>query len=602
MRIKKLAYNNDISIRRRVPIRRRVMKIVLLTTLAGIVAAFFLGIICIRWIEHFSEETFTRQLESNILEVVKQKAVSADAKLEHYEKYIELVTDYIESMYRDEEDMISNGELYYAPQDTHEYEMTRMFANEEIDVESLEDEMRFFSNLERLWDPIARDNEDLISVLYLGSTSGMLTSYDRWSFLSYDKDHEDIYYDYFKSNWYTQGMEENGIFYTDLYVDSQGRGLTITIASPFRDDEGRFRGVDCADFDITGLYNELLNVDLGKGAIPFAMDEDGNLLNPDAETRSVEDITGLSKAELEALMNEKDGILELRDSVYVRIVIERIGWSLCACVPNETIRESTKDAEKGIRYATIFFVMVVGIIIFIEIIVVNNAVSTITYPMELLGHDMKIITDGDMSYRAKVYRNDEIGDITSRLNEMVDRLNFTMNELLSTQQHADAMSRLATRDSLTGIRNKTAYDNQVKLLQEELDGGFKEFGLVMIDLNNLKLINDNYGHDKGDIMIKKLAKIICETFINSPVFRVGGDEFVIVLKDVDYKNISTLVAQFKRKIGILSGNTRLMPWERVSAAIGYALYDEKLDTVAKDVLTRADQEMYKCKKEMKQMR
>jgi GGDEF domain-containing protein len=45
-----------------------------------------------------------------------------------------------------------------------------------------------------------------------------------------------------------------------------------------------------------------------------------------------------------------------------------------------------------------------------------------------------------------------------------------------------------------------------------------------------------------------------------------------------------------------------MPWERVSAAIGYALYDEKLDTVAKDVLTRADQEMYKCKKEMKQMR
>jgi diguanylate cyclase (GGDEF)-like protein len=103
-------------------------------------------------------------------------------------------------------------------------------------------------------------------------------------------------------------------------------------------------------------------------------------------------------------------------------------------------------------------------------------------------------------------------------------------------------------------------------------------------------------------MIKKLAKIICETFINSPVFRVGGDEFVIVLKDVDYKNISALVAQFKRKIGILSGNTRLMPWERVSAAIGYALYDEKLDTVAKDVLTRADQEMYKCKKEMKQMR
>ena len=591
---------NDTSIRRRVPIRRRVLKIVLLTTLVGIVAAGIFGMACIRWIERFSEATFMKQLEGNIQAVVRQKAVSADARLEHYEKYITLVTDYIENMYRNKEDMVDRGRIYYGPSNTHEYELTRMLANEDVKAEDLSEELLFFSNLEQVWKLIAEENEDLISTVYAGTTVGLLTSYDRWSYLSYSEDSDEAYYDYFQSDWYSQGKEESGIFYTDLYVDSQGRGLTITIASPFRDEEGRFMGVDCADFDITGLYNELLNIDLGKGAFTFTMDEDGVLISPDADKLSVEEITQLSPDEMKKFMNDSDGIIEIKDAVYVRTNIERIGWTLCACVPKEIIHESIEDAERAIRYAIVLFMIVVGIIIIIEIIVVNHAVSSITYPMELLGQDMKIISEGDMNYRAKVYRNDEIGDITSRLNEMVDRLNITMRELMNTQQHADAMSRLATRDALTGIRNKTAYDNQIRLLQESFNSGNHEFGFVMVDLNNLKTINDSYGHDKGDIAIKKCCRLICETFTHSPVFRIGGDEFVIVLRESDYRNIDVLLTQFKKKVSILKDNIRLQPWERVSAAIGYALYDDEQDTSVQSVLARADQEMYKNKKKMKQ--
>lgn len=582
------------------PIRRRVLKIVLLTTLVGIVAAGIFGMACIRWIERFSEATFMKQLEGNIQAVVRQKVVSVDARLEHYEKYITLVTDYIENMYRNKEEMVDRGRIYYGPSNTHEYELTRMLANEEVKAEDLSEELLFFSNLEQVWKLIAEENEDLISTVYAGTTVGLLTSYDRWSYLSYSEDSDEAYYDYFQSDWYSQGKEESGIFYTDLYVDSQGRGLTITIASPFRDEEGRFMGVDCADFDITGLYNELLNIDLGKGAFTFTMDEDGVLISPDADKLSVEEITQLSPDEMKKFMNDSDGIIEIKDAVYVRTNIERIGWTLCACVPKEIIHESIEDAERAIHYAIVLFMIVVGIIIIIEIIVVNHAVSSITYPMELLGQDMKIISEGDMNYRAKVYRNDEIGDITSRLNEMVDRLNITMRELMNTQQHADAMSRLATRDALTGIRNKTAYDNQIRLLQESFNSGNHEFGFVMVDLNNLKTINDSYGHDKGDIAIKKCCRLICETFTHSPVFRIGGDEFVIVLRESDYRNIDVLLTQFKKKVSILKDNIRLQPWERVSAAIGYALYDDEQDTSVQSVLARADQEMYKNKKKMKQ--
>jgi len=116
------------------------------------------------------------------------------------------------------------------------------------------------------------------------------------------------------------------------------------------------------------------------------------------------------------------------------------------------------------------------------------------------------------------------------------------------------------------------------------------------------VINDNYGHDKGDISIRKLCDLVCEIFDHSPVFRIGGDEFVVVLQNNDYENIESLVAQFEQRAAEISADSELNPWERISAAIGYALYDETLDTDADSVLTRADMAMYKCKRAMKQAR
>ncbi|MCR5088657.1 MAG: diguanylate cyclase [Oscillospiraceae bacterium] len=583
---------------KRIPIRRRVMFIVLLTTLAAILAASLTGIICIRWVRDSSEAALTRQLEHNMKSIVQQKAVAADAKLEHYEKYIEFVNDYIENMYAHEKIMIERGRLFYAPEDTHEYALTRVFAAADLNAEDFADELLFFSNLEGVWEPIAKGNDGLITTLYAGTRSGLLTSYDKWSYLSVPVDGPETIYDYFQSGWYTQGMEEDGVFYTGLYVDSQGRGLTITVAAPFRNTRGEIAGVNCADFDITGLYDELISLDLGEGSFSFALDRDDAVISPDAEGLSAEDYTGLTSEEIKSLKTA-DGILEKNDAVYVCIPVERVGWTLCACVPKQVIQSEIKDADRSIQYATLSFLSVAALIIVIAAFMVNKAARSITYPMELLGRDMKVISDGDLGYRATVYRNDEIGDITSQMNEMVDRLNFTLNELMSTQRQADAMSLLATRDSLTGIRNKTAYDEQVRILEQEIPEGGVEFGLLMIDLNNLKLINDNYGHARGDIAIKKLCKTICGVFSHSPVYRVGGDEFVVLLRDEDLRNADALTETFREKMIESSEDSSAAPWERISAAIGCAFYDEKLDKNVSSVLVRADKEMYSCKEAMK---
>jgi diguanylate cyclase (GGDEF)-like protein len=174
-----------------------------------------------------------------------------------------------------------------------------------------------------------------------------------------------------------------------------------------------------------------------------------------------------------------------------------------------------------------------------------------------------------------------------------------MQQLLTSRRHADAMSQLATVDALAGVRNKTAYDDKIKKVEKELAEGKTEYGLVMIDLNYLKTINDTYGHEKGNIAIETLCQIVCEIFSHSPVFRIGGDEFVVLLKGTDYQNVESLLAEVKKRIHLLERDRTLAPWDRVSAAIGYALYDPRKDTGMDSVLARADQEMYQCKGDMK---
>lgn len=196
----------------------------------------------------------------------------------------------------------------------------------------------------------------------------------------------------------------------------------------------------------------------------------------------------------------------------------------------------------------------------------------------------------------------QFSDMIMELKHYMYDLLVTSRELKDTKQRADEMNALANKDSLTGIRNKNAYDNEMHRLEIELSNGKKEFGIAMIDLNFLKSINDTYGHEQGNAAIRKLCYVVCHVFKHSPVFRVGGDEFVVVLEKDDFINIEALVKSFNSWIESLSHDESLDPWERVSAAIGYAVYDPSVDGTLENVFRRADKNMYARKKEMKALR
>ena len=121
----------------------------------------------------------------------------------------------------------------------------------------------------------------------------------------------------------------------------------------------------------------------------------------------------------------------------------------------------------------------------------------------------------------------------------------------------------------------------------------------MIDLNFLKKINDTYGHANGNITIKKLSSLICDICKRSQVFRIGGDECVVILKNKDYKKIDKRIEHFNYQIWQFSEDSSLEPWEKISAAIGYAKFDKETDKTVQDVFKRADRAMYDRKESMK---
>lgn len=210
----------------------------------------------------------------------------------------------------------------------------------------------------------------------------------------------------------------------------------------------------------------------------------------------------------------------------------------------------------------------------------------------------------------ELHTKNEIYSLAKAISQMTEDMRNYVTSIIQAELKAEEMkkkaiemSELANKDALTGVRNKNAYDKEIKLMQYNLETGYQNpFGIAMIDLNFLKHINDNYGHDRGNISIKKLCALVCSIFAHSPVFRIGGDEFTVILQGEDYKNLEPLTSRFNQLIDEYSNNKNLEPWERISAAIGIATYNKHIDSEIINVFKRADQKMYERKKQMKAVR
>lgn len=170
-------------------------------------------------------------------------------------------------------------------------------------------------------------------------------------------------------------------------------------------------------------------------------------------------------------------------------------------------------------------------------------------------------------------------------------------ETKKLRKDLQATMQIANKDPLTGVGSTSAFKQKI----QEWDSLISKrcnppFAVVECDLNNLKKVNDKFGHESGNKYIKANCTVFCTIFKHSPVFRIGGDEFAILLTDKDFINRDKLLKELANCID----NSKEDSCEKISFAVGMSDFNPVIDTSLKDALRRADSFMYEHKRKLKE--
>ena len=262
------------------------------------------------------------------------------------------------------------------------------------------------------------------------------------------------------------------------------------------------------------------------------------------------------------------------------------GMNLVVSVPAKEIDRTRTRLIYGLILSAILITIVVSIwCIWMS--------TKFTNPLKKLADSTQKIIVGDYDFEFDKTPDDEIGELMGRFEFMAKSL----------KRQFEYINNLAYMDAMTGARNKRAFidetdeiDMQIK--NSKLSGKKFEFGVIVFDVNDLKNINDTFGHKAGDQLIKSAFSLIARNFFLSNIFRIGGDEFVVTITGKDYANRVELLAKFRSDMDepLSEKNSA---FEKVSIASGLAVYDSEKDSCFQNVFERADEEMYKTKTSMK---
>ncbi len=183
----------------------------------------------------------------------------------------------------------------------------------------------------------------------------------------------------------------------------------------------------------------------------------------------------------------------------------------------------------------------------------------------------------------------EKGNLRQSIAEGLDREKEQSKQLVCAQE-------LAYKDPLTGVKNKHAYVEfeagmDILIREKKID----KFSLFIFDLNDLKLINDTYGHETGDQYILKSCELVKKYFPGNIVYRFGGDEFIVYITGDKYEERFNCLEQFNKAI-----EDNLHTNEPIVAA-GFSDFVPEKDNTMRAVFERADERMYSRKRRLKDL-
>ena len=292
-------------------------------------------------------------------------------------------------------------------------------------------------------------------------------------------------------------------------------------------------------------------------------------------------------------------------------------WGNCQCYAavDFSLEELAEYTRGFIIKLTVLFVGCFAVIFAIGFWFIENhitlPINTIAYCARHFSYDNAAAREKHIERirRLKIRTGDEIENLYVALLRTTENVlrylaHLQKAKIKVADMHAKyfAMDEIAHKDSLTGVKNKTAYTEETARLDEKISAGTAKFCIVMVDVNYLKKINDTYGHERGNEYLINACRLVCSIFGEEHVYRIGGDEFVVVIEGEKVSLCKYFIEQFKAEMIRKNSNVLLEAWEKTSAAVGRAVYENGVDKSAEEVFKRADELMYANKSAMKAAR
>ena len=360
--------------------------------------------------------------------------------------------------------------------------------------------------------------------------------------------------------WYYRPIMSGNPVWPPPYYNKNFNSYIISYVIPMFVDNKEI-GVAGVDIDFELLTKQLSQVHFMRSGFAFLEDSEGLVVYhptlPNGLTFKPED-----------------------DQVKISVPLNN-GMTLVTVAP---VLEINAERNKHLKQSIIFILILLSFTTAITIFFARS----ITKPLKKLTTEAKKMITGDMNAEFNIKQNDEIGELAK---------SFAAAKF-HISQHMKQMQGLAFLDSLTGVRNKMAYDNYIAELKSRIENGeVKSYGIAILDTNNLKEINDTYGHENGNAYLVNSCKLICQIFAHSPVFRIGGDEFLVILLDEDLDNHHDLLKQLKESMDLTKNAS--FPWKQISIACGIGIATYAKATTIADTFNKADSDMYKNKRAIK---
>lgn len=350
---------------------------------------------------------------------------------------------------------------------------------------------------------------------------------------------------------------------------------------------GRFAGVIGMDINIDLICDELQEITIYDSGSAMLFDMDENILYQKNHESGLEkkEFTESEAALLDAMHESLDTDAPVEYTAYegeMKLYALRLvnGMTLCVAAPVDEIN-ATQRTVLGYSIAAS------AVIFVIAMVVVLLMLNSFLRPLKELTAASGQLAEGNLDVRLEYQGDDEIGQLSKTFGIMAGSL----------KRYFDHFHSLAYTDSLTGLNNKAAFSMTKEVIESEIQMGRASFSVIVMDVNNLKLINDSIGHEMGDLLLQHVALCLRKAFVGFPLYRIGGDEFCSIINNNDPQELIDRLQSITADMSKKDFDTFHTSYQ---VAAGSAVYLKGTDQSFDEVFIRADQAMYENKRMLKE--